>query len=252
MNLIKDGLLALFLVGVVGCGDYWKEEETEIDELELGPKRELIIEDEAFRVKNKLFLGHFEENEIIEVHLAGTKFTRSFSGVYERVYQSKWKKRYCEPRRGPVCPMCHFTKIRYCYDRELKGRCHHRYRKQNPDISSPLIFSEPLHEVSAKIMISDNTYSLGELKENQGMKIITRFKLSKEMLLDDDEVFLSVQAEPVKGKTRIGFLGFAHCDGRGKKDFRSGGSTSSRSVPNQERIDYKVSVVIEYPIKEQN
>jgi hypothetical protein len=250
MNKLNIGLVIGMTLILFSCGDFWKvptddEQKTNfITDIRQGPQRELIIDSES--LVTEIALGHLEPLNIIEVHLQGSRFAPQFSSTIDRVYQSSWTKRYCVSDTCRRCPRLNFIE---CFEQEIKGQCVHRYRDQSEVKMTPLIFDKSPMEISAKIRIGKNIYPLGPLADNQGNMVITRFQLTKEILTETDEVFLVVVPEPNQGNVQTGFLGFTTCEGQGQSSFTSGGPTASAQVPNQERIEYKASVIIEYPTR---
>lgn len=248
MNKLNAGLIIGMTLILFGCGDFWKETNADEQKLNIsteshqGPRRELVIDSES--LVTEISLGHLEPLDIIEVHLQGSKIAPQFSSAFDRVYQSRWTKRYCVSDTCRRCPRLNFIE---CFDEEKSGQCIHRYREQAEDKTTPLLFDKLPLEISAKIRIGKNLYPLGAIIDNQGTTIITRFQLSKEILAESSDVFLIVNPEPIQGNVQTGFLGFVTCEGQGQKSFTSGGPTSSAQIANQERIEYKASVIIEYP-----
>lgn len=267
MNILKHGLLVGLLLGLVGCGDFWDESyvgpeadadvdyQTDLEpepdsEPKPEPRRDLVLNEEE--LSDSLFIGVVAPNEIIEVHLTGTKFTPQFTDIYERSFRSKWTATVCPPppfcsEPRPDCPIIHSS----CYNESRRGECIHRYRDQLQEKSAPLVFDQAVVDVSAKLKIGDNTFYLGEIVQNHGLAIVTRFQVSKEMLIESDEVFLVATPEPSKGRVKVGFQGFGRCQGEGQRSFNSGGSTRSSNVHDRERIEYNASVIIEHPIEAQ-
>lgn len=248
--MIKIFIGLLISTGLVGCGNFWEEEKpievrneppTEVGSETRQLKREVLFEDESF--VDEVSLGKLVEGDVIEVYLVGTRYTPSFSGIIERGYQSRWEKRICI--RDPICRFCDRIKLMECFYQQERGTCIHRYRERLDDVQSPYLFSEDGAKAPVKIRIGQNVYPIGSIIKHEGAKIIARFSLSREMLLESNEVFLSVLSEPSRGNVGVGFLGFARCDGQGQRSFSSGGPTGSGQIANQDRIEFKVSVVIE-------
>lgn len=248
--MIKLTIGLLMVISLVGCGNFWDEEKPiEVSKetpTEVGPdapviKREVLFENEP--LVDEVSLGKLSEGDVIEIYLVGTSYTPSFSGVIERGYQSRWEKRICI--RDPICRFCDRIKLMECFYQQERGTCIHRYRERLDDVKSPYLFSKESANAPVKIRIGQNAYPIGSIIKYEGAKIVARFRLSKEMLLDSNEVYLKVTPEPNRGNVSVGFLGFARCDGQGQRSFSSGGPTGSGQIPNQDRIEFKVSVVIE-------
>lgn len=224
-------------IGLISCGDnFWEKPK----EIQTGPDRNFILNDEV--IKDSISLGHFSISDILEVHIEGKKIIPQFSEIYQKSYKSKWEKTVCLPDH---CRHCMNTILMDCFEQTINGNCNHKYRDQVSNLEEPLLFDKPLVDVSLKFKIGKNLYPLGELTKHHGNSIVTRFQISKEMLLEDDEVFLVVIPEPTLGQVKIGFQGFGACDGQGKLAFKSGGPTNSNSIPQQNKIEYKTSVILE-------
>lgn len=269
MNKINLGLLTIMMLALFGCGDFWNPKEPEIkkinDKTETSEKnddspkkeqeskeeqetniektphrqRKLLIESQT--LISQLSLGKLESSTtVIEISLMGTRTSPQFTEVFDQSYQSSWTRRYCVSESCKTCP-----RFVECFDEDLLGQCIHRYRERTEDLTTPLQFNKSLDELSIKIRIGQKTYSLGEVVDNQGEVLVTRFKLSKEMSFESNEILLEVTAEPNQGMVPVGFLGLGDCAGTGKPSFKSGGPTASDQVLNQEKIEYRVSVIIE-------
>lgn len=247
MRFLTSSLGLLFMLSLVGCGNFWEEEnppEVKNDvQIENAPRREVLLESEV--LTNQISLGQQQAGSIIELYLVGTRYTPQFTNIIDRNYQSRWTKRICI--RDPICRMCLTPKLMECFEDERRGTCTHKYREQSDDLKNPYLFDQDAINISVKFRIGNNTYPIGIISDHQGAKVISRFKLSDEMLSESDEVFLIVSPEPTNGNVQTGFLGFGRCDGHGQRSFSSGGPTGSRQIPNQDRVEFKASVVLEYP-----
>lgn len=247
MRLLISMFGLTLMLSLVGCGNYWDEENPpEVkDEIqtENSPKRETVFESE--KLTSEIALGQLQANSIIEVYLVGTKYSPQFSNIIDRNYQFRWTKKICI--RDPICRMCLAPKLLECFESKRRGTCTHKFRDRSNDLKSPYLFDQDVLNVSVKLRIGKNIYPLGAIKDHFGAKVVTRFKLSEEMLSESNEVFLIVTPEPNMGNVQTGFLGFGRCDGKGERSFSSGGPTGSSQVANQDRVEFKASVVIEYP-----
>ena len=251
MNKINFGMIALMAMMLLGCGKkFWEIPQEEISNKDRyatrsDRQRKLVLESET--LTKEVSLGRLEASSVIEITLMGTKTTPQFTDIMDQVYQSSWTKRYCVSDNCKTC-----TRFIECFDEELSGPCTHRYREQTEYNTTELIFDKSLSDLSLKIRIGQKLYSLGDITENQKTTIVTRLQLTKEMLTESDEVFLTVTPEPAQATVQVGFLGLGQCSGLGKTGFKSNGPTSSTQVPNQESIEYRVSAVIEKTIEVKN
>ncbi|MCB9061371.1 MAG: hypothetical protein H6622_07620 [Halobacteriovoraceae bacterium] len=247
MRNLTSSIGLLFMLSLVGCGNFWDEEnppEVKDDvQIENAARRKILLESEI--LNNHVSLGQQQAGNIIELYLVGTRYTPQFTNIIDRNYQSRWTKRVCI--RDPICRMCLTPKLMECFENEYRGTCTHKYREQMDNVKSPFLFDEDAKNISVKFKIGNNTYPIGIISDHQGAKIVSRFKLSNEMLSESSEVFLIVTPESVNGNVQTGFLGFGRCDGQGQRSFSSGGPTGSRQIPNQDKIEFKASVVVEYP-----
>ncbi|NOT77738.1 MAG: hypothetical protein HOP07_01900 [Bacteriovoracaceae bacterium] len=252
MNKLNLGLLTLLALVLFGCGDFWNPKEPEVKKIndknetnetntERTPslQRKILIESQT--VVSQLSLGRIESNATaIEISLMGTRTSPQFTAVFDQAYQSSWTRRYCVSESCKTC-----TRFIECFDEDLHGQCIHQYRERTEDLIAPLLFNKSIDQLSIKIRIGQKSYSLGEVVDNQGETLVTRFTLAKDMQFESNEIFLEVTAEPNQGMVPVGFLGLGNCAGTGKPAFQSGGPTASDQVLNQERIEYRVSVVVE-------
>lgn len=241
MRLVISIIGLISILTLVGCGKYWDEESP--PEIKEGAQREVLIESES--LSTEIPLGQQQAGNVLEVYLVGTRHGPQFTSIIDRNYQSRWTKRICI--RDPICRMCDAPKLLECFEHEQRGTCTHKYRERSDDLKSPYIFDQDAINIAVKFRIGNNTYPIGIIKEHQGTKVISRFKLSDEMLSETNEVFLVVSPEPINGKVQTGFLGLGRCDGHGQRSFSSGGPTGSSQIPNQDKVEFKASVVIEYP-----
>lgn len=247
MRFLASSIGLLFMLFLVGCGNFWDEEnppEVKDDiQIENVARREVLLESEI--LTNQVSLGQHEAGNTIELYLVGTRYTLQFTNIIDRNYQSRWTTRVCI--RDPICRMCLTPKLMECFENEYRGTCTHKYREQMDNVKSPYLFDEDAKNISVKFRIGNNTYPIGVISDHQGAKIVSRFKLSNEMLSESNEVFLIITPEPVNGNVQTGFLGFGRCEGQGQRSFSSGGPTGSRQIPNQDKVEFKASVVVEYP-----
>lgn len=238
MKIIKIGLLITIIIGLSSCGgEFWEESK----EMKIGPNRNFILNNEM--LKDSISLGHFSTSDILEVQIEGKKLIPQFSEIYQKSFRSKWEKTVCFPDHCRHC-MQH-SLFMDCFNQTENGNCHHKYRDQITNLEEPLLFNELVVNLSLKFKIGKNLYPVGELINHRGNAITTRFQISKEMLLEDDEILLVITPEPIIEQVKVGFQGFGSCEGQGQGSFNSGGPTSSGHVPRQNKIEYQVSVILE-------
>ena len=106
---------------------------------------------------------------------------------------------------------------------------------------TPVVFDQPINEVSLKMKIGQNVYSLGDIIQNDVVSIVTRFKIANEMLTDANETTLFIQYNSTD-TVRMGFQGLGSCEGQGKRDFHTNGYKTYHDVKKGPQFEYEVSV----------
>lgn len=252
-------------------GDRKKEQDNKPNTEQI--VRNTILENEL--VANELSIGHFKEGDVLELTVSGVQSLPQFGDLYEKTFPSTWTEDMCFNLPGRACPGCPAIPIvprtsfppfgpdgpiitdiptlpdfrpigPHCMEVPKNGSCAFRYRDQKSDKKGPLIFVVPVKEISLLIQIGKNKYNLGEIVQNNVRSIVSRFKMSKEMLDESDEVILTIAKKNKGESVRVGFQGYGKCDGAGMRDFSSEGTTEFDFASDQPKFEYQVTAIVEY------
>ena len=240
--LIKAMTMIASMTLLVSCGENWDKESDEV--VKHPTPAETIYYEPIFKaeiVTTDKFIADLNAKETLIITFNGKLSSPVFSHVYQRNYPSGWTDRECEILDRP-CRRCEFLKRKICWDRRRSGRCNLKYRNFDGFNEQDIIFSENLNKTKLRIRIGNNLYPLGKIVSYSGVSITTEFKVSKEMIQESNEAYLSIIPDTNHGNIRIGFLGYGSCFGHGKRKFSHGGSTSSSNRLNQANRAYKVNV----------
>ena len=241
--MLKLILIVTSITLLASCGENWDKEADEVIDhpVPVAPTvyYEPILESEII-VSDK-YIADLKSQETLIITFTGKVSTPMFGPVYQRCYPSGWVDRECEILDRP-CRRCELLKRKICWDRRRSGGCNLKYRNFDGLNEQDVIFTDNLNDTKLRIRIGDNLYPLGKIVNYTALSITTEFKVSKEMIQETNEAFLSIIPDSNLGNIRIGFLGYGSCFGRGKRRFSHGGSTSSSNHKNQATRTYKVNV----------
>ena len=241
--------MALF---TVSCDLWeWEEEEEEIypqKKEEVAPAieegdevyEEVIMNEQA--VTSSAPLGELEPGDVLDVFFFANRVNNLFD-ENEVSYPSRWKVKRCASRFFGICLK------RKWYSQ--KGSCSLRYRKEiGAEEGDRLILDENLQKVPLSIKIGKEAHPLGEMIDYSPDQIFARFTVTEEMIKDRQDAFIKVSPRKNNRSTKVGFLGYGRCDGKGRRGFRQEGPTSSHRAPSERAPVFFVTVELTRVIKQ--
>ena len=215
---MKKTSMIFALVGLlVGCG-LWQDEGVEkpTASTSKGEKSPEILQGFDFQaeleilkdavVADKLFVAFVKAGDVLTIELSGTKSTPQFS----RIYEKDFSKLYLIP-----APPINDGRYR---DRWEKDWCTLLYRDFDGIGEEKIEFAENFQGEHLWARIGGKRYPLGKIVDYSGEVVRLELKITREMVRNDNGLYLVVEHPRLETIVKTGFLGFGDC--RGRKRFK--------------------------------
>ena len=197
---MKISIFILYLLTIWGCSEFYDEKPR--------ANTEQIIESEI--ISGEIFLTTVNTGEVIQFEIRGIETRNDFSDVYPKRVKSYWDK---EIRTGNR----HMGTDRYDWVKR-KGYCEVFYRDFLGEAEYNIDLSKR-EEWPFQITIGGTSYPLDEYYSIEGATLYANLSINRDMVAQGhDFKFVVIQDEPIK--TKVGFLKFGKCEGKGRRSFK--------------------------------
>lgn len=220
-----------------------------------GQAIDTLLENEL--ITESIHLGELKPYDRLHFEIEGREIVPQFTGIYEKSYSSQWEVHFCyqmdsgrnPPPYPPFPPRPDYNKKESCYSFPMKGTCKHKWRDRSADKLRAIEITDDLSRLRLKLEIGGKLYPLGKIVKRNKDAVLTSLTITPEMLAIETKAKLVVQKLAAQ-KVKTGFMGFAHCDGLGKKNFKTDGPMDS-SIETVSRIqEFIVSASVEYELEQ--
>ena len=246
---IKIVLLALLSLLTFGCSDWYKDDQNSKTAQELPdstqpddnlPSRNIETIFESLPIIDEIEVSHVQEGDVLYLTIKGIERKSRFTNVYQRMASSRWKVEKCMHS----CSRCEpLNKDRVCFFIDKRGSCQLQYRDYLDEVEEVMSFGQNMEKVALKIKIGAHSYHLGNDYTNDQETLHVKFPIYKSMVEADGKLFLVVNQDAIQA-VKVGFLGYAGCDGLGQVDFNVDASLSSTSVDSYNTKEFEITAKI--------
>lgn len=218
-----------------------------------GPAIDTLLENEL--ITESIHLGELKPNNRLHFEIEGREIVPQFTGIYEKSYSSQWEVHFCyqmdsgrnPPPYPPLPPRPDYNKKESCYSFPMKGTCKHKWRDRSADKLRAIEITDDLSRLRLKLEIGGKLYPLGKIVKRNKDTVLTSLTITPKMLALETKGKLVVQKLTAQN-VKIGFMGFGHCDGLGKKNFKTDGPMDSSMETVTRLQEFIVSVSVEYEL----
>ena len=242
-------LKLLFFFAILGC-ENGETPETLAQQYKVASLKSAEgIANEIFHehmVEEKTFVASVSPGDTVEITVQGITVTPQFSEYTERV-ESFWTVMHSI--FGLKMVGVNLASLRHVDDHY--GHCDLLYRQYDGEKNTPLSYEEldryPLH-----FSLGGDTYPIRNITftknfQESGPSVISgSLTITKQMLLNGDDLFLDVFPGPDPEKITLGFFSYGHCQGKGKRSFKVYGNTESEEMEYQVSNKFVVSLSIKH------
>ena len=183
------------------------------------------------------------EGDVVKIQFAGLEKEDRFRR-YSKKFTSTWKENICWKESldlGMGAPKF----VTQCGEEKKQGVCQVYYKKHLGKKETPLEFKESPKNIPLRFRLGNNSYTIGDIEKHGGHFIEASLEIEKGMLQDSRELYLRPLHEAKdKVKTGFRFRSNSDCVGKGKKDFRFSGPTSSSTVPHEVKREFYVDLQV--------
>lgn len=220
-----------------------------------GQAIDTLLENEL--ITESIHLGELKPYDRLHFEIEGREIVPQFTGIYEKSYSSQWEVHFCyqmdsgrnPPPYPPFPPRPDYNKKESCYSFPMKGTCKHKWRDRSADKLRAIEITDDLSRLRLKLEIGGKFYPLGKIVKRNNDTVLTSLIITPQMLALETKAKLVMQKLAAQN-IKTGFMGFGHCDGVGKRNFKTDGPMDS-SMEKVSRIqEFIVSASVEYELEQ--
>ena len=206
------------------------------------PTTHVLFENQ--KVGKETFVGSVSEGDVVKIQFAGLEKEDRFRS-YSKKFTSTWQEKICWKESidlGMGAPKF----VTQCGEEKKKGVCKVYYKKHLGKRETPLEFKESPKDIPLRFRLGGNVYPVGDIEKHGGHYIEASLKMEKGMLQWGSNELYILPLHEAKDLVKTGFRYRSNfdCAGRGKKDFRFSGPTSSSTVPHEVLREFYVDLQI--------
>ena len=196
------------------------------------------------KVGKETFVGSVSEGDVVKIQFAGLEKEDRFRS-YSKKFTSTWQEKICWKESidlGIGTPKF----VTQCGEEKKQGVCKVYYKKHLGKRETPLEFKESPKDIPLRFRLGGNVYPVGDIEKHGGHYIEASLKMEKGMLQWGSNELYILPLHEAKDLVKTGFRYRSNfdCAGRGKKDFRFSGPTSSKQVPHEIKREFYVDLQI--------
>lgn len=221
-----------------------------------GQAIDTLLENEL--ITESIPLGELKPYDRLHFEIEGREIVPQFTSIYQKSYSSQWEVHFCYhidlgrnppsyPSYPPFPPRPDYNKKESCYSFPMKGTCKHKWRDRSTNKLRAIEITDDLSRLRLKLEIGGKLYPLGKIVKRDKDTVLTSLTIAPEMLALATKAKLVVQKLTAQ-KVKTGFMGFGHCDGLGKKNFKTDGPMDSSMETVTRLQEFIVSASVEYEL----